>query len=191
MSPPRRRPYHHGDLRRALLVAAIETIQETGAAGMSMREVARRAGVTHTAAMYHFGDRAGLLAAVAADGYRLLGEALTEARRRPRGFLEMGVAYVRFAITHTAHFEVMYHPALYDRDDPVVATARKETATLLYGSTDATADQLTLGVAAWSIVHGFATLWLDGNIPAGLGDDPEQLARAVATQLRVPRRTAR
>jgi AcrR family transcriptional regulator len=188
MSPPRRQ-YHHGDLRRALLAAAIETIPETGAAGMSMREVARRAGVTHTAAMYHFGDRAGMFAAVAADGYRLLADALTEARHKPRGFLEMGVAYVRFAITHAAHFEVMYHPALYDRDDPVVAAARQKTAALLYGSTDATAEQLRLGVAAWSIVHGFATLWLDGNIPARLGEDPEEIARAVALQLRVPRRT--
>jgi hypothetical protein len=74
------------------------------------------------------------------------------------------------------------------RGHPAVATARHETATLLHGSADATAEQLTFGVAAWSIVHGFASLWLDGNIPAGLGNDPEDIARAVASQLRVRRR---
>lgn len=184
----RRRPYHHGDLRSTLLTAAVHAIEENGAAGMSMREVARRAGVTHAAATYHFGDKAGLLAAVAADGYRLLADALLDARRDQRSFLEMGVAYVRFAITHPAHFEVMYQPALYDPADPAVEAAKRETAVLLYGSGDATAEQVTAGVAAWSIVHGFVTLWLNGNLPGRLGDDPENIARAVASYVRVPGR---
>ena len=72
------RPYHHGDLRPALLKAAVETIEDVGPAAMSLREVARRAGVTHPAATYHFGDKAGLLTAVAIEGYRLLGQSLTE-----------------------------------------------------------------------------------------------------------------
>ena len=101
------RQYHHGDLRPALLRAAVETIAETSPAAMSLREVARRAGVTHAAAAYHFGDKAGLLTAVAAEGYRMLGEALRDA---DPGFLELGVAYVRFAVSHRAHFEVMYRP---------------------------------------------------------------------------------
>src|SRR5215475_11076814 len=112
--PPVTRPYHHGDLRPALLRAAVATITEAGATAMSLREVARRAGVTHAAAAYHFGDKAGLFTAVAVEGYRELGEALREAARR--GFLEMGVAYVRFAVTHRAHFEVMYRPELYHPD---------------------------------------------------------------------------
>ena len=66
------RPYHHGQLRPALLRAAVETIADAGPAAMSLREVARRAGVTHAAAAYHFGDKAGLLTAVAAQGYRML-----------------------------------------------------------------------------------------------------------------------
>jgi AcrR family transcriptional regulator len=179
------RPYHHGDLRAALVAAAVEAIEETGAAGMSLRDVARRAGVTHTAAGYHFGDKAGLLTAVATEGYRLLGEALHAARHQ--SFLEMGVAYVRFALAHRAHFDVMYQPALYDAADPALLGARQETAVLLYGSRDATSAEMTAGVAAWSIVHGFATLWLNGNIPARLGQDPEEIARAVAMHLRVPR----
>jgi AcrR family transcriptional regulator len=187
---PKRRPYHHGNLRPALLAAAVETIQETGAAAMSLREVARRAGVTHTAATYHFGDRAGLLAAVAAEGYHMLADALLAAREQQQSFLEMGVAYVRFAIAHPAHFEVMYHPALYDHDDPAVQEARQETAALLYGSRDASPEQIAAGVAAWSIVHGFVTLWINGNLPPRLGDDPEAVARTVASHLNVPRRQA-
>ena len=177
------RPYHHGDLRRALLRAAIETIGESGPAAMSVREVARRAGVTHAAAAYHFGDKAGLLTAVAAEGYRLLGEALRDARP---GFLEVGVAYVRFAVSHRAHFEVMYRPELYNRDDADVQAARAAAAVLLYGSASPDEGELAAGVAAWSLVHGLATLWLNGNLPERLGHDPEEITRIVAPHLRVP-----
>jgi AcrR family transcriptional regulator len=99
------RPYHHGDLRPALLRAAIETIEDVGPAAMSVREVARRAGVTHAAATYAFGDKAGLLTAVAAEGYELLAEELTAEHGSEGGILEVGVADVRFAITHRAYFE--------------------------------------------------------------------------------------
>src|SRR5262249_49774966 len=125
------RPYHHGDLRPALLRAAVETIGQTGPAAMSLREVARRAGVSHAAAPYHFGDKAGLLTAVAAQGYRMLTEELRGARDSGRGFLEVGVAYVRFAVSHRAHFEVMYWPELYRPDDPEVRKARAAASVFL------------------------------------------------------------
>jgi AcrR family transcriptional regulator len=185
MSP--NRPYHHGDLRPALLRSAIDTINDRGAVAMTLREVARRAGVSHTAATYHFGDKAGLLTAVAVDGYRLLHEEMVATQRQHRSFLELGVAYVRFALTHRAHFEVMYQPDLYHRDDPALRDAKRATATLLYGTPDADPEQVVAGVAAWSIVHGLATLWLNGNVPPGLGDDPEEVTRLVASHLRRPR----
>jgi AcrR family transcriptional regulator len=171
-----------------LIKAAVDTIADVGAASMSVREVARRAGVSHTAATYHFGDKAGLLTAVAAEGYRLLGVALLAAQQEHQSFLEVGVAYVRFAITHQAHFDVMFQPALYQVDDPALQDAKRETAALLYGTADVDAQQLVAGVAAWSLVHGLAVLWLNGNIPPQLADDPEATTRLVAPQLRVPRR---
>ena len=177
------RPYHHGDLRPALLRAAVEAIGQTGPAAMSMREVARRAGVSHAAAAYHFGDKAGLLTAIAAQGYRMLTGKLRDARDADRGFLEVGVAYVRFAVTHRAHFEVMYRPELYRPDDPEVCQARAAAAVFLYGTDRPDAAQLAAGAAAWSLVHGLATLWLNGNLPAQLGDDPEQITRLVAPYL--------
>jgi AcrR family transcriptional regulator len=178
------RPYHHGDLRPALMRAAVETIGQTGPAAMSLREVARRAGVSHAAAAYHFGDKAGLLTAVAAQGYRMLTEELRGAR--DAGFLEVGVAYVRFAVSHRAHFEVMYRPELYRRDDAEVRQARAAAAVLLYGTTSPDAGRLAAGAAAWSLVHGLATLWLNGNLPEALGDDPEEITRLIAPYLSIP-----
>ena len=180
------RPYHHGDLRPALLRAAVEAIGQAGPATTSLREVARRAGVSHAAAAYHFGDKAGLLTAVAAQGYRLLAEELRGARDAGRGFLEVGVAYVRFAVRHRAHFEVMYRPELYRPEDPQIRQARAATAVLLYGTASPDAGQLAAGAAAWSLVHGLATLWLNGNLPEGLGHDPEEITRRVAPYLRPP-----
>jgi AcrR family transcriptional regulator len=183
MSP---KPYHHGDLRPTLVQVALETLDERGVAGTSVREVARRAGVSHTAATYHFGDKAGLLTAVAVDGYERLGDALHAAMSDEQSFLEVGVAYVRFAVSHRSHFEVMFRPDLYHADDPALLDAKAATATLLYGTDHADAEQLSAGIAAWSIVHGLATLWLDGILPPELGDDPEEVTRLVARHLRVP-----
>jgi AcrR family transcriptional regulator len=180
------RPYHHGDLRPALLRAAVEVIGQSGPAAMSLREVARRAGVTHAAAAYHFGDKAGLLTAVATQGYRILTEELRSAHDARSGFLEMGVAYVRFAVSHRAHFEVMYQPELYHRDDDEIREARAGTAALLYGTASPDTGQLAAGAAAWALVHGLATLWLNGNLPQQLGNDPEQITRQLARYLSIP-----
>ena len=182
------RPYHHGDLRPALLQAAVEAIGRAGPAATSLREVARRAGVSHAAAAYHFGDKAGLLTAVAVQGYRMLTEELRSAR--DGGFLEVGVAYVRFAVRHRAHFEVMYRPELYRPDDAEVLEARGAAAVLLYGTDHPDAGRLAAGAAAWSLVHGLATLWLNGNLPEQLGDDPEKITRLVAPYLSIPGTTA-
>jgi AcrR family transcriptional regulator len=186
MQPQPTRPYHHGDLRAALLRAAVEAIGQAGPAAMSLRDVARRAGVSHAAAAYHFGDKAGLLTAVAAEGYRMLTQELQHARDARRGFLEVGVAYVRFAVSHRAHFEVMYRPELYRPDDTEVRQARAGAAVLLYGTASPDGGQLAAGAAAWSLVHGLATLWLNDNLPRQLGTDPEEITRLIAPYLNIP-----
>lgn len=183
------RPYHHGDLRRAVLAAAVAAIAESGPAGVSLRDLARRAGVSHAAPAHHFGDKAGLITAVATEGYRLLDEALTGAWERTGSFLEMGVAYVRFATEHRAHFEVMFRPDLYRADDRELLEAQRLAASTLSGGVrslpDARAgdDPAVTELAAWSLVHGFATLLLSGILGPQIGDDPEGTARAVAEML--------
>ena len=183
------RPYHHGDLRRALLDAAIQAILEVGPAAVSLRDLARRTGVSHAAPAHHFGDKAGLLTAVATDGFRRLAATLGQTHQATGDFLELGVAYVGFAVTHRAHFEVMFRPELYHPDDPELVRARDAARALLYppaaeaaNSPDGRGD-VRAGVAAWSLVHGLATLWLNQNLPPQLGDDPEQITREVAHYL--------
>ena len=187
--PPRAatptRPYHHGDLRRALLDAALAAIAEAGPTALSLRQLARQVGVSHAAPAHHFGDKAGLLTAVAAEGYRLLAAALRDTYDRTGSFLELGVAYVLFALEHRPYFAVMFRPELYHPDDPDLVAARQAARAMLYGPVrqlaahDPDFDPLRAGVAAWSLAHGLATLWLNGTLPPQLGADPEQTARAV------------
>jgi AcrR family transcriptional regulator len=188
-APARSRPYHHGDLRRAVLAAAAEAIEESGPAALSLRELARRAGVSHAAPAHHFGDKAGLLTALAEEGFDLLAGTLAQARERTGSLLETGLAYVRFATTHPAHFEVMFHPDLYHPDDPAVVAARARATAELQSAIGTLPDPPTgrrarvTGLAAWSIAHGFATLWQSGAIPPDAGTDPTELGRAVLRRL--------
>jgi AcrR family transcriptional regulator len=180
------RPYHHGDLRRAVLAAAVAAIAESGPAGISLRDLARRAGVSHAAPAHHFGDKPGLLTALATEGYDLLADAVTAAQQRTGDLVETGVAYVRFAVDHRAHFEVMFRPDLYRADDPDLRAAGQRAADALAAAVGtvprerAGPDPALAAVAAWSIVHGFATLWLNRALPPELGDDPEAAVRGVA-----------
>lgn len=188
------RPYHHGNLRRALLDAAVEVIAENGADGLRLRDLANRTGVSHGAPAHHFTDRAGLLTALAAEGYGLLGDVLERARDEG-GFLGVGLAYVRFALDHPAHFEVMFRPSLYRADDPAVVAARSRTSSALYGSAAtvrAGHAPAQVGLAGWCLMHGLATLWLAGNL-GPITSDPIDFARSMAmttfsTPPRRPRR---
>jgi AcrR family transcriptional regulator len=178
-------PYHHGDLRRAILDAAIESISAGGSTALSLRELSRRAGVSHAAPIHHFGDKAGVLTALAAEGFERLADALVAAGG---DFVEAGVAYVRFAVTHRAHFEVMFRPDTYHADDPAVVAARERASQVLTGgvrarTTQTGHDARLTGVAAWSLVHGFATLWLTGALADDLGEDLTSVARQVAGRL--------
>ncbi|MGY1809299.1 TetR/AcrR family transcriptional regulator [Blastococcus sp. SYSU D00669] len=184
MTRPSSRPYHHGNLRPALLEAAVEVIDEHGPTAVSLRDLARRTGVSHAAPAHHFGDKAGLLTAVAAQGYELLAEALDTASRSG-DFAEVGVAYVLFAAGHPGHFSVMFRPDLYRTDDPDVVAARTRTTALLRDGARArfgTPDRIR-ALTAWSLVHGLATLVRDGAVVPDPGSDLQTLARSVTRGL--------
>lgn len=178
------RGYHHGDLRRTILTAAVEAIEESGPAGWSLRELARRAGVSHAAPAHHFGDKAGLLTAVATEGFGMLADELATAGD---DFLEAGVSYVRFATAHPAHFEVMFQSALLHADDPELTAAEGRAAKALEdGLRNAVPAERASGdmrLAAWSIAHGFAALWISGALPERVGGDAVAAARPVLEKL--------
>ncbi|BAC71258.1 TetR family transcriptional regulator [Streptomyces avermitilis] len=182
---PDQRPYHHGDLRRAILGAALDVIATDGPSALSLRDLARRAGVSHAAPAHHFKDRTGLLTAIAAEGYELLATALADAD----DLRDAGVRYVRFATGHPAHFQVMFTPELLRANDLELTTAKALAGERLRSAvSDAPAgrgpDPRLAGVAAWSLAHGFATLLLSHNLDGPVGDqDPEEVFRTLAGML--------
>lgn len=172
-----KRPYHHGRLREVVLEAALAEIGAVGTARMSMREIAKRAGVSHAAPAHHFGDKSGIFTAIAIEGFQMLRSETTAAAGGDASLLSSGIAYLNFAIGHPEHFEVMFQPDLYRIDDPDLAVQRDQAFDVLFG---AVADALGPGhdemvlptsVVAWSIMHGFATLWLTGNLQDRIGAD--------------------
>ncbi|TXS74344.1 TetR/AcrR family transcriptional regulator [Streptomyces sp. sk2.1] len=183
------RAYHHGDLRRAVLTAALDVIRTEGPGALSLRDLARRAGVSHAAPAHHFKDRTGLLTAIAAEGYALFADELAAAP----DLRERGVRYVRFAAEHPAHFHVMFRPDLHRADDPELLAAKdRASAELRAGVTGLPAsgrgdDDRLAGVAAWSLAHGFATLLLSGNLDGAVGArDSEAVFRSLAELLFAP-----
>jgi AcrR family transcriptional regulator len=158
-----------------LLDEALVAVGESGPTGWSMRELARRLGVSHAASARHFRDRRALMTALATEGYGAFGDALEEGWSR-RGLLsDVGKAYVRFATTQVARFEVVCRPELYDADDPDLAHQRERVFAVLYRAvaTMGVDDPVEAGIAAWASVHGLATLALQGMLPAELGGPVE------------------
>ncbi|MEU8717692.1 TetR/AcrR family transcriptional regulator [Streptomyces sp. NPDC048663] len=178
--------YHHGDLRAACLRAARELLEEDGSAGLSLRAVARRAGVSATAPYRHYADRDALVSAVAAQGYRELAGHLLAAHPSPTTPDELAavaVAYVRFALDHPALFRAMFaEPCDPDSEERVTATAA--ISAYVHGIVrgafpDADADALSTTV--WALVHGLAFLHLDGKLDASA---PELVAAQVRAAVR-------
>ncbi|QEO15211.1 TetR/AcrR family transcriptional regulator [Agromyces intestinalis] len=172
--------YHHGRLRETLIDEAVAAIEADGVDRLSLRDLARRAGVSHAAPAHHFGDRTGLFTAIAIDGF----DRLTAVLEASGGdFAEAGVAYVRFATAERGRFEVMFRTELLRDDDPALAAARERAGAVLRAGAGAEAgDARANALAAWSLVHGFATLWNSGAIDAD-GQAPDELARVIAVRL--------
>jgi AcrR family transcriptional regulator len=180
--------YHHGDLRRAVLDAALDVIATSGPGAISLRDLARRAGVSHAAPAHHFKDKAGLLTAIAVEGNEMLADSLAEALAEDRtGLIDLGVRYVRFALEHPAHFEVMFRPDLYHRKSPELVAARERTGQLLRGTVDRLPEEKRgpdanlAELAAWSVAHGFVNLVRGGNLDRTIGErDPEDVFRSLS-----------
>jgi AcrR family transcriptional regulator len=151
--------YHHGDLRAAVLAAAAKMMEKEGLAGLSVREAARRAGVSHNAPYRHFPDRDALLAALAAEGFSALGKALQNRSGRA-----LGEAYVRFALEHPQRFQLMFGGRLArDRHGELRAHAEATHERLAKAFAGLGSEARFAAAAGWSLVHGLAQLILDGH----------------------------
>jgi AcrR family transcriptional regulator len=170
------KPYHHGNLQEVLLESAISLIAEVGPAGFTLREVARRAGVSHNAPYRHFRDKDELLGRVAAQGYKELAKAMTEAAARHApldGLKQAGLAYVSFALRRPEHFTVMFDAPLAKDSHPEAAEASERAFSVLVqlvrecqekGEIPA-GDELDFALLAWTMVHGIAKLAITQRLP--------------------------
>ncbi len=193
-SPPR--PYHHGDLRRVLIDAALGLVEEGGAGAVSVREAARRAGVSPGAPFRHFPSREALMMAVAEEAQRRFRAEIDAALKgAPAGnplarFRSFGLAYLHWAMRNPAHFEIISTGRYFDHDR---ATELSRDNAEVIGMTERTlADAFALGqlrsqdlkavqVAGRALVYGFARMKIDGHFPRwGVAEaDTEHTAEAI------------
>jgi len=171
-----KRPYHHGNLKDALVDAAVSLIGEVGPQAFTLREVARRAGVSHNAPYRHFADKDDLLGAVAAQGFERLTAALRAAMEGEGTALEKlarsGTGYVRFAMEFPLHLQVMFELPHHLPRPEYMAAARQAFDTLVEAVQAAQAegglpagDPVSYAIISWAGVHGLAKLAGGGRLP--------------------------
>jgi AcrR family transcriptional regulator len=171
------RPYHHGDLRSALIKSAVQLLRDEGPEALTLRAVARAAGVSQAAPYRHFADRRALVAAVAEEGFRALEAAMRRAMQRAEGgprlaLKQVAIAYVRFAHQHPAEYRTMFGRELAQKDDvPSLGTTSRSVLDFVRTGIEqlqaaglvAPGDAGAMAVATWSMLHGVAILSLDGQ----------------------------
>jgi AcrR family transcriptional regulator len=179
---PTETPYHHGNLPDALLGAVGAIVDEVGPADVSLREAARRAGVSHSAPAYHFGDKEGMLSAYCHQGFGLLFrdmqsayDAALDGSARER-MIAIGVAYAQFAMQNRSHFEVMFrsgidksiHHEIGEESGQVFGLLLRVIRERMDEGNYPGEDPMQLAVYFWSVAHGFASIVVDGAMPPGL-----------------------
>lgn len=191
-----KQPYHHGDLRAALIAAALKLIDQHGVKGFTLKDAARIAGVSIAAPYRHFADKEALLLAIQQEGFAAFAAALAASRdpaATPKDqLIELGVDYLHFALSYPAHIQVMFGMVGGPKpQQPQQAPAGMTGYELLVEAVTALDPQVPedlqhdLVLACWSIVHGFAMLQLDGALEAtgSTGDPESQLRRMLARLL--------
>ncbi|WP_051341948.1 TetR/AcrR family transcriptional regulator [Pseudonocardia spinosispora] len=188
--------HYEGDLRVALLDAAVLALGETGVDGLSLRGVARRIGVSHAAPAHHFGDKVGLLTAVAARGFELftehLAEALSGGEADPVAQLPLLTrAYSEFAENYPEHFDLMFRPASVRVEDPEYMRTSGIAFEALRAHLEecqrrgwrGEADSAALTSAAWALAHGIAVLRAHGSLARHYSDPTLDAVEDIAVSL--------
>jgi len=173
--------YHHGDLAAALLRAASALLEKEGVSGLSLREAARRAGVSHNAPYRHFPDRDALLTALAAEGFEIL-----TSEMRGQTSRAMGEAYVRFAVDNPQRFRLMFGGPLSIEKHAALRNAGQAAYQTLVDAFNEIPHPERAAAAAWSLMHGLAQLLLDGHFSGAVAKagGPEIFVREVLSAVR-------
>jgi len=188
-SKPGKRHYHHGDLPATLRRTAGKILEKEGVEALTLRALTRRTGVSHAAPYRHFPDRESLLAALAAEGFEMLGHAQREAAAAG-GLRGMGEAYVRFARAHPQRFRLMFGGQLRIAAHPALREIATRTFEGLSGALSARVPGAQgardASIAAWALVHGLAQLLLEDRIaPAARnGRSEDQFVRELLAAVR-------
>lgn len=191
----RERAYHHGDLRNTLIDAALTQIASVGARALSLREVARSAGVSHTASYRHFPSKESLLAAIAEQGFVMLADAIATAVDAHAGdplaaLQASGVAYVEFGVQYPQHLQIMFggligrqadHPALQVAAEGAYERLREVVRDAQHAGLVRTGDERIIALASWAQVHGLALLIAGGQVAGDDGAPPP--ARHLASEV--------
>ena len=178
--------YHHKDLRAALIGATLDLLAEDGADAVSLRAVARKAGVSAMAPYRHYPNKEALLAAVAVQGFEALHAALERADSTAapgQALVEQAVAYVAFALSHPAMFRQMFGPKRLDPHPELTAAGEAAYGVLarrVAAESSAQVNPEARALGCWSMVHGMALLLLDGRIHARTATPPDDMIRRVA-----------
>jgi AcrR family transcriptional regulator len=174
----KKKNYHHGDLKNALIEAGADILSKDGVSGLSLRKVAQKAGVSHTAPYAHFADKQALIAAISTEGYKKLHGQIAQVAEQYRSdplrrLVEASWAYVQFALDEPDHFKVTLsgmiekeqnYPAFVETAKQTfslvveIVTQCQQTGILRQGAPDLTA------VSVWALIHGFVTLLLENQI---------------------------
>jgi len=179
-----RSTYHHGDLKNALIEAGTQVLAEKGVAGLSLRAVARRAGVSHAAPYAHFADKQALIAAISTEGYRRVYEQLEAVLERYpseplRQLVEAGWTYVQFATADPARFRTTFSGAVEKQKDyPAYVEMSQKSFALVVRIVQACQAEGILAegaseqmaVSVWSLVHGLVALQVEGQLSHELAD---------------------
>lgn len=176
--PMTEKPYHHGDLRAALVAAGEAELTEKGVEGFSLRSVAKRAGVSHAAPSHHFGDTNGLLTALAAEGFRQFQDTLdareigaTDNRDRA---VRAGLGYLEFALARPALFRLIFSSARPDYASADLIAAADRAYHHLVGLVEVLGGGETDVVALWATSHGIADLASGHKLRTMMGKSPEE-----------------
>ena len=175
---PKKKTYHHGDLKNALIKAGVEILAKDGVSGLSLRKVAMKAGVSHAAPYAHFADKQALIAAISTEGFRQLYERVSgvaeEHQNQPeKQLVEAAWAYVQFAMDDPDRFKVMFSGVLEkEKEYPDFVTESQRNFQLVKMIVEAnqasgrlrSGDSALVALSVWGIIHGFILLLLEGQI---------------------------